>query len=59
MDSDLHSLNYLDRRGPSDKMNAKKLPVVIGNDVLLGARAIILKGCVIGNKSLLSGEILP
>lgn len=59
MDSDLHSLNYMDRRGPNDKHNAKKSPIFIGDDVLIGARSIVLKGCHIGNRCIVgAGSIV-
>lgn len=58
MDSDLHSLNYMERRGPNDKQNAKKAPVFIGDDVLIGARAIVLKGCHIGNRCIVGAGSL-
>lgn len=55
MDSDAHSLNYLDRRDPSylDKQNKINSPIVIEEDVLVGARTIILKGVVIGARSII------
>ena len=44
-DSDAHALNPEDRRKGKDGV-AK--PIIIGNDVFIGARAIILKGVTIG-----------
>lgn len=50
MDSDAHSINYLDRRDfCADLANKKDKPIVIGNDVLIGANCIILKGVTIGD----------
>ena len=49
-DSDAHPLDWKDRReGVSN--NIKCAPVVIGNDVFIGARSIILKGVIIGDRA--------
>ena len=54
MDSDAHSLNYLDRRnGLIDVQNRKDAEIVIGDDVLIGARSISLKGVHIGARSVI------
>lgn len=54
IDSDAHSLNYEDRRnGDLDKQNRKSRPIVIGDDVLIGTRSIILKGVTIGARSII------
>ena len=60
MDSDAHSINYIDRRKCElDKKNKKDVPIVIGDDVLIGARCIILKGVTIGERSVIgSGSIV-
>ena len=51
-DTDAHPLNWLDRReGNYNKIGAA--PVVIGNDVFIGARSIILKGVSIGDRSVI------
>lgn len=51
MDSDAHSLNYHDRRDThKDISNKNDKPVIIGDDVLIGANCIILKGVTIGNR---------
>lgn len=53
LDTDSHSLDYLMRRGQyTDWVIAK--PIVIGDDVLIGARCIILKGCTIGARSIIA-----
>lgn len=51
-DSDAHPLNWLDRR---ENRNGNTLcaPVVIGNDVFVGARSIILKGVTIGDRAVI------
>lgn len=62
MDNDCHSLNYMQRgkrggrdyQGRSiDEMNAKRAPIIIEDDVLIGARCIILKGVTIGARSVI------
>lgn len=58
LDSDSHSLNYLDRRIGKDHLdssNAKSADVVISDDVLIGTRCIILKGVHIGARSVIGG----
>lgn len=53
MDHDAHSLDAMDRRDPGrDKAHTVSAPVVIGDDVLLGARCIVLKGVTIGAGSI-------
>lgn len=55
LDSDMHSLDYLERRVvKTDSVNAKKSPIVIGDDVFIGARSIITKGVSIGNQSIIA-----
>lgn len=60
MDSDAHSLNFLDRRTSSlDRKNKKDLPITIEDDVLIGTRCIILKGVTIGARSVVgSGSVV-
>ena len=62
MDTDCHSLDWqqrgcrggIDRQGRYiDALNAKCAPVVIENDVLIGARSIVLKGVTIGARSVI------
>lgn len=50
--SDFHSLDAEIRRTEKDKKNRKISPVKIGDDVFIGAKCIILKGVVIGNRSI-------
>ncbi|HTS16517.1 MAG TPA: acyltransferase [Verrucomicrobiae bacterium] len=53
-DHDYHALDSLSRRSPaSDIGECKTAPVVIGEDVLIGANAIILKGVTIGDRSVI------
>lgn len=54
LDTDCHSLNYLDRRIES-KANglSNSKPVVIEDDVLIGAQSIVLKGVHIGARSII------
>jgi acetyltransferase-like isoleucine patch superfamily enzyme len=47
-DTDFHPLNYLERRENSDDIITK--PIIIGDDVFVGANTIILKGVTIGDR---------
>lgn len=60
LDSDAHSLDYMNRRnGKTDRPNAKKAGITIGNDVLIGTRSIILKGVEIGDRTIIgSGSVV-
>lgn len=60
LDSDAHSLNYMNRRdGYLDRPNAHKKPITIEDDVLIGTRCIILKGVTIGARSIIgSGSVV-
>lgn len=60
LDSDAHSLDYMNRRkGRSDRPNAKKAGITIGNDVLIGTRSIILKGVEVGDRTVIgSGSVV-
>lgn len=51
-DTDFHSLNYINRM---DKRTdrAQSSPVVIGDNVFIGAQSIILKGVTIGNRAII------
>lgn len=53
LDTDSHSLDYLMRRGQYTDWGIAK-PIVIEDDVLIGARCIILKGCTIGARSIVA-----
>lgn len=53
-DNDFHSLDWQDRRPPEKCDNIKRNPVIIDDDVFIGANAIILKGSHIGARSLVS-----
>lgn len=54
MDSNFHSLDFLDRRVyEKDWKNIKTAPVVIGDDAFIGARTTICKGVTIGNRSVI------
>ena len=60
LDTDCHSLNYTDRRQiESDRKGTRTKPVRIGDDVLIGARTMILKGVTIGDRSVVgAGSIV-
>ena len=52
MDSDAHSLSYVDRReSVQDMKNRIDKEIVVNDDVLIGANSIILKGVHIGARS--------
>lgn len=53
IDSDCHSLNYKDRGTSFDLKNKIDSPIVVGDDVLIGTRSIILKGVTIGPRSII------
>lgn len=52
-DTDFHSLAPVIRRSSEDLKNRAEKPVVIGNDVFIGAKSIILKGVTIGENSVI------
>jgi len=58
--TDFHSLDFMHRRVfDTDKKNKKTSPIHIGNDVFIGAGAIILKGVTIGDRSIVgAGSIV-
>lgn len=49
-DSDAHPIDWKNRR-EGDSNNIKCAPVIIGNDVFIGARNIFLKGVEIGDRA--------
>lgn len=54
-DTDFHCLDYIKRRNPTtDNSEAKHLPIVIGDDVFIGASCIIGKGITIGARSIIA-----
>jgi len=54
MDHDFHSLDAIVRRDPvADKANCRAERIVIGDDVFVGANAIILKGVSVGARSVI------
>lgn len=61
MDTDAHNLDYRirntdikDEKGRTiDTLSAKSSPIIIEDDVLIGARSIILKGVKIGARSII------
>lgn len=53
-DTDFHSLDLLERRkSATDVKKRKSLPVIIEDDVFIGAHSIILKGVTIGKSSII------
>lgn len=54
MDHDAHSIDYIERRTRKDiKQTVATSPIVIGNDVWIGTNCIVLKGCQIGDRSII------
>ncbi len=54
LDTNCHSLDYMARRVIEvDRKQTKTKPVTIGDDVLIGARSIILKGVHIGDRTII------
>lgn len=51
--SDFHSLDYKIRNSKEDQKNKKNAPVIIEDNVFIGARSLILKGVVIGKNSII------
>lgn len=60
LDSNSHSINYLERRNYiTDSANKIDDPIVIEDDVFIGCRCIILKGVTIGARSIIgSGSVI-
>lgn len=52
-DTDFHSLDPLIRNSNQDHSSAKKMPVVIGDNVFIGAHSTILKGVHIGHNAVI------
>lgn len=53
-DHDFHALDHLARRDvAADRAGRRTAPVAIGDDVLIGANAVILKGVTIGDRSII------
>lgn len=53
IDTDAHNLNYIVRRGQWTDWGISR-PIVIDDDVFIGANCIILKGCHIGARSIVA-----
>lgn len=54
MDTDFHSIDSLKRFSPDDQKFAKTAPIIIGNNVFIGAHCLILKGVTIGDKAVIA-----
>tara|TARA_E500000331_G_scaffold123539_1_gene121047 strand:+ start:13663 stop:14286 length:624 start_codon:yes stop_codon:yes gene_type:complete len=52
-DTDFHSMNSNIRSSKNDSNNAEASPVIINNDVFIGANSIILKGVNIGSNTII------
>lgn len=56
-DSDFHALDYKQRANPlTDSKNKITKPVLIEDDVFIGAKSIILKGVTIGARSIVGAS---
>lgn len=53
-DSNHHSLDYKIRRTSEDSKQAKSAPIIIGDDVFIGANCYIGKGVTIGDRSIVA-----
>lgn len=51
LDNDVHQIDYIERR--SNKGKVKSAPIVIEDDVWLGANVMVLKGVTIGARSII------
>jgi Acetyltransferase (isoleucine patch superfamily) len=51
MDNDVHQINYIERK--ANKGKVKSAPIVIEDDVWLGANVMVLKGVTIGARSII------
>lgn len=55
LDSNMHSLNYLDRQSTVDDLiGTISRPIVVGNDVFIGTGAVIMKGVALGDRSIIA-----
>ena len=52
-DTDFHPIEALSRRNQSSPYDAKHKEIIIGDDVLVGANSILLKGSSIGSRSVI------
>lgn len=51
-DTDFHPIDYLHRRAHLEE-EIRTAPIIIGNDVFVGANSIILKGVTVGDRSII------
>ena len=55
IDSDMHSLNFVERRdAKTDSINAKSKEISIKDDAFIGVNSIITKGITIGERSIVA-----
>ena len=52
-DHDFHVLDAIERRGPRGCEDCSRRPIVIGDDVFIGANSLILKGVTIGDRAVI------
>lgn len=53
-DTDFHSLDPDMRNSVNDHLCAKRAPIIIGNDVFIGAMSLITKGVKIGDRAIIA-----
>ncbi len=53
IDNDAHNIDAIERRLPELSKNVKSAPIIIGDEVFIGARCTILKGVTIGARSVI------
>lgn len=53
IDTDAHPIDYLERRKPVTGDHISSLPIIIQDDVWIGARCVILKGVTIGARAVI------
>lgn len=53
-DTDHHPINWKERREPGNGLRAKHAPIVIEDDVFIGAGCYIMKGVTIGARSIVA-----
>ena len=53
IDNDAHNIDALERRDPTLRSHVKSAPIIIEDEVFIGARCTILKGVTIGARSII------
>lgn len=53
-DTNFHNIDPVLRTSGDPRHSVKTAPIIIGNNVFIGARSIILKGCTVGTNSVIA-----